>query len=65
MVFEYLFYYTHFIKKERVNQWHTLEKEITDGNTASPTKPLTAHISKNQSQDTEPQGRGCSGGITG
>ncbi|MHC3598306.1 hypothetical protein, partial [Streptococcus suis] len=28
-------YYTHFIKKERVNQWHTLEKGITVGNTVS------------------------------
>ncbi|MCK3889292.1 hypothetical protein HCC26_00620 [Streptococcus suis] len=26
-------YYTHFIKFERVNQWHILEKEITVGNT--------------------------------
>lgn len=44
-----LFYYTHFIKKERVKQWHILEKEKTVGNTASRIKLQTAHISRNQS----------------
>lgn len=47
-------YCTYFIKLEKVNQWHSLEKEITDGNTVSHIKLQMARISKNPSLGLEP-----------